>query len=120
MKNFKQFLEENKTGQFTYKDMTTQNFDICPSALAAFKKNAKSGDVVEEDDFREAVMAVDKYLGIEKNLKSKGTASEEDYERMEDAVEKAIEEIEDAGLKGHDYHQVHLDAVKELTNQERD
>jgi len=39
---------------------------------------------------------------------------------MEDAVEKAIEEIEDAGLKGHDYHQVHLDAVKELTNQERD
>jgi len=112
MKKFSDFINEEKS-QFTYEDMTTKNFDICPAALAAFKQNVKDGDF-EGSDFRDAVEAVDKYLGIEKQLVEKGAATESDFEKMKDAVEKAKDEIEEAGLSGHDYHQRHLDAVKDL------
>lgn len=112
MKKFSDFITEEKS-QFTYEGMTTKHFDICPAALAAFNKNAKDGGF-EDDDFREAVMAVDKYLGIEKQLIQKDTATESDFERMKEAVDQAKEEIQDAGLSGHDYHQRHLDAVKNL------
>jgi len=112
MKRFAQFIRE-QDDQFSYKGMTTKHFDICPSALAAFKKNAEAGDF-DDGEFREAVMAVDKYLGIEKDLKAQGSATQEDYERMKKAVDDAVGKLELAGLEGHSYHQVHLDAVKEL------
>jgi len=112
MKKFGEFLNEEKS-QFSYEGMTTKHFDICPAALAAFQKNVKDGGF-EDDDFREAVSSVDKYLGIEKQLIEKGTASESDFEKMKEAVEEAKEEIQDAGLSGHDYHSRHLDAVKDL------
>jgi len=115
MKSFSLFLEEI-TGQFSYKGMTTSNFDICPSALAAFKDNAKNSDYDSEEDFVDAIKAVDRYLGFEKKVKEKGSADENDVEQMKNLVDRAIEEIDDAGLENHKYHQVHLDAVKDLVD----
>lgn len=101
--------------QFQYEDIKTLNFDICPAALNAFKRNAKDINTEEEKEaFKDAIVAVDVYLGIEKDLKTKGVATPGEYEDMVDAVEDAKEEIAEAGLKGHNYHQTHLDAVKDL------
>ena len=115
MKSFSLFLEEI-TGQFSYKGMTTSNFDICPSALAAFKDNAKNSDYDSEEDFVDAIKAVDRYLGFEKKVKEKGSANENDVKQMENLVSQAIEELDDAGLDNHKYHKVHLDAVKDLVD----
>ena len=115
MKTFFKFLKE-QTGQFSYKGMTTSNFDICPSALAAFKDNAKNSEYDSEEDFVDAIKAVDRYLGFEKKVKEKGSADENDVAQMSDLVSRAIEELADAGLDNHDYHQVHLDAVKDLVD----
>jgi hypothetical protein len=113
MRSFKQFIYEQNE-QFTYGDMTTDNFDICPSALAAFKDNAEDSDFDSEEDFVAAINAVDRYLGLEKKLKAQGSANEDDVATMKDLVSRAIEAIANAGLSNHDYHQVHLDAVEDL------
>jgi len=115
MKSFSLFLQE-QTGQFSYKGMKTSNFDICPSTLDAFKDNAKNSDYDSEEDFVDAIKAVDRYLGFEKKVKERGSADENDVNQMSDLVSRAIEEIDDAGLDNHKYHQVHLDAVKDLVD----
>ena len=105
--------EERKGKQLVHHGETTKNFDICPSALKAFDDNQKAG-MGDKDGFHDAVVAVDKYLGFEKSLTQKGSASEADMARMKAMVNIAKQKISDAGLPGHDYHQVHIDAVKEL------
>ena len=104
--------------QFQYEDVKTLNFDICPAALKAFRANAKSITEDEKEEFKDAIVAVDVYLGIEKDLQTKGFATPGDYEDMVDAVEDAKEEIKEAGLKGHNYHDTHLKAVKKLVKED--
>lgn len=105
--------EETKGTELVHHGQTTKNFDICPSALKAFDKNQKDG-MGDKDGFHEAVVAVDKYLGIEKRLTKKGSATQEDMDSMTKAVNDAKQKIKSAGLPGHTYHQIHLDAVKKL------
>ena len=105
--------EERKGKQLVHHGEVTKNFDICPSALDTFDKNQKAG-MGDKDGFHDAVVAVDKYLGFEKALTDKGSASEADMARMKAMVNIAKQKISDAELPGHDYHQTHIDAVKEL------
>jgi hypothetical protein len=105
--------EEVQGKQLVHHGQLTKNFDICPSALKAFDDNQKAG-MGDKEGFHDAVVAVDKYLGIEKRLVAKGSASEAEMKMMVDAVNDAKQKISAAGLPGHTYHQIHIDAVKRL------
>jgi hypothetical protein len=112
-----QVTEEIDGKQLVHHGETTKNFEICPSALKAFNDNQKAG-MGDKDGFHEAVVAVDKYLGIEKALTKKGSATEADMDKMKAAVEDAKQKIKAAGLPGHDYHGIHIKAVEELMKDE--
>lgn len=103
---------EAKETQFEHGSYKTLNFDICPAAKDAFDKN------VEENNYDrkllDAAKAVDRYLGIEKDLRLKDEVTSDDLDKMTDAVDAAKEEIEEAGLKGHNYHDIHVDNVKDM------
>lgn len=105
--------EEIQGKQLVHHDETTKNFDICPSALKAFNDNQEDG-MGDKEGFHDAVVAVDKYLGIEKDLTEKGSATQEDMDMMKAAVEDAKAKIDAAGLPGHDYHEIHITAVEQL------
>jgi hypothetical protein len=107
------FGEEVRGKQLVHHGEPTKNFDMCPSALKAFDQNQKDG-MGDKPGFHEAVVAVDKYLGLEKQLVKKGSATESDLEKMVNLVDNAKSKIRSAGLKGHDYHEIHINAVKEL------
>jgi len=111
------FGEEVKGKQLVHHGDTTKNFDICPSALKAFDENQKDG-MGDKDGFHEAVVAVDKYLGFEKQLVRKGSATEADLKKMKTLVDNAKQIISKAELKGHDYHQIHIDTVERLVKKE--
>ena len=105
--------EEIQGKQLVYNGQVTKNFDVCPSATKTFDDNQKAG-MGNKEGFEDAVMAVDKYLGIEKRLAAKGSASEAEMQMMIDAVDDAKQKISAAGLPGHTYHQIHIDAVKRM------
>lgn len=105
--------------QLVHHGETTSNFDICPSALKAFRDNQKAG-MGDKDGFHEAVVAVDKYLGYEKMLTKKGKADEDNIKHMNQLVDAAKQAISKAGLPGHNYHKVHTDAVKRLAGIKED
>ena len=111
-KKFKQMFGEEVDGkQLVHHGEKTKHFDMCPSALKAFDQNQKDG-MSDKPGFHDAVVAVDKYLGFEKATIKKDKATSADLEKMKDLVNIAKEKIEDAGLKGHTYHQIHIDAVQ--------
>ena len=91
----------------------TKNFDICPGAAKAFNDNQKAG-LEPNEGFEEAADAVDKYLGYEKQLVKKGSASEAEFDRFMELIDDAKEKISDAKLPGHTYHKGHIDTVKDL------
>lgn len=105
--------EVTPSDQFKIGTYKTKHFDICPMALKTFEENVEDG-FSENAGFVDAVKAVDRYLGIEKELDKKGFATSDDYKKMERAVEFAKEKIQDAGLTPHKYHQIHLNVVKDL------
>ena len=116
MKTFEEirgFSEKVKGDQLMHHGETTKHFDMCPSALKAFDKNQKDG-MGDKDGFHEAVIAVDKYLGFEKMLAKKGSASDKNVNHMADLVKDAKAKISKAGLSGHTYHSIHMDKVKDL------
>ena len=116
MKTFEEirgFSEKVKGDQLMHHGETTKHFDMCPSALKAFDKNQKDG-MGDKDGFHEAVIAVDKYLGFEKMLAKKGSASDKNVNHMADLVKDAKAKISKAGLPGHTYHSIHMDKVKDL------
>jgi hypothetical protein len=94
-------------------DMITKNFDICPKAQKAFNDNQKAG-LESNDGFGDAVKAVDNYLGFEKDLMDKGSATERELSRMKTMVDIAKQKIADADLPDHNYHEIHINAVKDL------
>lgn len=103
---------EAKETQFEHGSYKTLNFDICPSAKAAFDKNIEDGEY--DRKLLDAAKAVDRYLGIEKDLRLKDEVTFDDLDKMTDAVDAAKEEIKEAGLKGHNYHEIHVDNVKDM------
>ena len=109
---FESRIEEAAKTQFEHGSYKTSNFDICPSAKAAFEKNVESGSY--DSKLISAAKAVDVYLGIEKDLRTKDEVAEKDLKKMTDAVNAAKEEIEKAGLKGHNYHDIHIGNVKDM------
>tara|TARA_A100001515_G_scaffold22973_1_gene17664 strand:- start:6339 stop:6932 length:594 start_codon:yes stop_codon:yes gene_type:complete len=111
---FRTFIKEEVDGkQLVHHGEKTKHFDMCPSALKAFHQNQEDG-LGDKDGFHEAVIAVDQYLGYEKMLEKKGSATEENVKHMDDLVNAAKQAIADADLPGHTYHQIHIDAVKRL------
>ena len=109
-KKYQQMFEEKD--QLTYDGKTTKHFDMCPLAVKAFQKNIDDG--ASGKQLNAAIQAVDNYLGIEKQLTNKGSATKQDYEKMKRAVDVAKSMIDKAGLDGHTYHSGHLSAVKDL------
>jgi len=105
-------FSEAKEIQFEHGSYKSLNFDICPSAKAAFDKNVEDGKY--DRKLLDAAKAVDRYLGIEKDLRLKDEVTKDDLDKMTDAVEAAKEEIKEAGLKGHNYHEIHIDNVKDM------
>lgn len=103
--------DTSNSKQLAYNDTVTKNFEICPTALKAFKKNIKDGKG-DSPEFNAAVRAVDKYLGFEKDVLKQDTASQSDVEDMITFVNDAKAKIKEAGLTGHDYHQTHIDNVE--------
>jgi len=105
------FAEAAET-QFEHGSYKTENFDICPSAKAAFNKNVEGNNY--DSKLISAAKAVDEYLGIEKDLRSKDEVTEKDLVKMTDSVDTAKEEIKKARLQGHNYHDIHVDNVKDM------
>ena len=67
-------------------DTTTENFDICPTAVEVFEKVIKTRvDDLSTRDTRyvmEALETLDEMLGIEKTVISKGTVNNAEITRM--------------------------------------
>ena len=103
--------EEVEIGGTTY-----QHMDLCPAAVKQFKSDLEKGD---NPKVRAAMKAVDAYLGVEAAAKEKGSATQADVDKMEALIATAKGKISDAGLSGHDYHQAHLDAVKDMMGKEK-
>ena len=110
MKKFSSFIAE-KTMELAGE--TFQNMEHCPGAVSAFKENLKDG--ASKEDVVKAARAVDAYLAIEDKAKKSG-ATEADVEKMSGLIDKAKSIISDLGLKGHTYHSMHLDRVKDMVN----
>jgi hypothetical protein len=118
MKSFFELRESAK--QLSEKTMelagvTLQNMEHCPGAVSAFKENLKNG--ASEADVAKAAKAVDAYLAIEDKAKTSG-ATEDDLEEMEDLVDKAKKIIDELGLEGHTYHDMHLERVEDMIDGE--
>ena len=103
--------EEVEIGGTTY-----QHMDLCPAAVKQFKSDLEKGD---NPKVRAAMKAVDAYLGVEAAAKEKGSATQADVDKMEAMIATAKDKISDAGLSGHDYHQAHLDTVKDMMSKEK-
>ena len=116
-KQLKKDLEDSKVHEkVEIGGITYQHMDLCPAAVKQFKSDLEKGD---NPKVRAAMKAVDAYLGIEAAAKEKGSASQADVDKMEAMIATAKEKISDAGLSGHDYHQAHLDTVKDMMSKEK-
>ncbi len=83
------YLSEQTDGglgeQVTFVDYTSQNFDICPSAVTTFVKLKNLVTEQDEADLaEEAMKLVDDLLGIEKDVTAKGFATDDELSRMLD------------------------------------
>jgi len=90
---------------------TFQNMEHCPAAVDAFTQNLEDG--ASEEDVVRAAEAVDAYLAIEDKAKDSG-ATVDDVQRMEELIDEAKETISELGLDGHTYHDMHLERVKDM------
>jgi hypothetical protein len=97
--------------QFKHGNYTTKNFDMCADAVKMFDKAVEKEDA-DTQAILKAARAVDKYLGIEKKAKEKGSATKAQLDSFMDAVEEAKTLISDAGLTGHTYHKWHIADMK--------
>ena len=98
--------------------VTLQHMEHCPGAVAAFKRNLKDG--ASEADVAKAAQAVDNYLAIEDKAIQAGKASDADVEEMEKRIDKARALIDKLGLEGHTYHDMHLDRVEDMVEDDED
>ena len=103
--------------QFKHGSYTTKNFDMCADAVKEFNKAAKD-EKVDKQKMLKAARAVDKYLGMEKKAKEKGSATNAQLDSFMNAVEDAKTAISDAGLKGHTYHKWHVADMKKYAKEE--
>lgn len=112
-------LRESKINEETMElaGATFQNMEHCPGAVSAFKQNLKDG--AKKEDVVKAAKAVDAYLAIEDKAKKSG-ATDADVEKMKGLIDKAKEIIDELGLEGHTYHDMHLDRVEDIIDGEDD
>lgn len=113
MKSFFQLREstlQEKTLELA--GVTLQHMEHCPGAVAAFKRNLKDG--ASEADVAKAAKAVDNYLAIEDKAIKAGKATDDDVEEMEKRIDRAEKIIAQLGLEGHTYHDMHLDRVEDM------
>jgi len=107
-KAFKQmFGEDTAVGGKQYKYL-----HHCPSAITAFKKDIKMHGNTNE--IHKAISAVDHYLEVEDNAKKRGYATQADIDLMKKRQQPAKAAIQAAGLKDHNYHQSHIDTLKDM------
>lgn len=119
MKTFFQLREstlQEKTLELA--GVTLQHMEHCPGAVAAFKRNLKDG--ASEADVAKAAKAVDNYLAIEDKAIKAGRATDDDVEEMEKRIDRAEKIIAQLGLEGHTYHDMHLDRVEDMVEDEDD
>lgn len=115
--------QESETTQSVTKSTTElagetfQNMEHCPQAVDTFKQNLEDG--ASEEDVTRAAQAVDAYLAIEDKAKDSG-ATESDVDRMKELISEAKETISELGLEGHTYHDMHLERVKDMVEDESD
>jgi hypothetical protein len=117
MKTFFQLREstlQEKTLELA--GVTLQHMEHCPGAVAAFKRNLKDG--ASEADVAKAAKAVDNYLAIEDKAIKAGKATDDDVEEMEKRIDRAEKIIAQLGLEGHTYHDMHLDRVEDMVEDE--
>jgi hypothetical protein len=119
MKTFFQLREsplQEKTLELA--GVTLQHMEHCPGAVAAFKRNLKDG--ASEADVAKAAKAVDNYLAIEDKAIKAGKATDADVEEMEKRIDRAEKIIAQLGLEGHTYHDMHLDRVEDMVEDDDD
>jgi hypothetical protein len=119
MKTFFQLREstlQEKTLELA--GVTLQHMEHCPGAVAAFKRNLKDG--ASEADVAKAAKAVDNYLAIEDKAIKAGKATDDDVEEMEKRIDRAEKIIAQLGLEGHTYHDMHLDRVEDMVEDDED
>ena len=107
------YISEAKLGG---KDYT--HLDLCPTAIKQFTADLKNKGE-NDPKVHAAIKAVNDYLAIEQKAMD-GNATEDDLDKMEDLVDVAKQKISDAGLSGHDYHQMHLDKTEDMIDDEDD
>jgi hypothetical protein len=107
------YISEAKMGSKDY-----PHLDLCPTAIKQFTADLK--DKGENDPkVHAAIKAVNDYLAIEQKAMD-GNGTEDDLDKMEDLVDVAKQKISDAGLSGHDYHQMHLDKTEDMIEDDDD
>lgn len=105
-------IMKNMNEEVEIAGQTYEYMDLCPAAVEQFKKDLeKVGDVPK---VRTAMKAVDQYLEIEGKAIDRGFATQGDVDEITRRIEIAKAKIKEAGLMGHDYHQGHLNTVKDM------
>ena len=116
---FWKYDELNEEGQLKHHNTTTSNFDICPGAKKSFEKDLQN-DSLPEKKIHDAIIAVDKYLGLEKQAVKNKSITKREFDSFMSAVKDAKDKIAEIGGVKHDYHKVHIDTMRKLISVNED
>jgi hypothetical protein len=104
----KMFGEAVTVGGKTYQDL-----ELCGDAVKLFKRDIVD-DSLEKGKVEAAIRAVDNYLSIERKALKNKNATPADMDRFKKLQAVARQKISAAGLKGHNYHDLHLRTMEDL------
>jgi hypothetical protein len=104
----KMFGEAVTVGGKTYQDL-----ELCGDAVKLFKRDI-ADDSLDKGKVEAAIRAVDSYLSIERKALKNKNATPADMDRFKKLQAVARQKISAAGLKGHNYHDLHLRTMKDL------
>ena len=104
----KMFGEAVTVGGKTYQDL-----ELCGDAVKLFKRDI-ADDSLDKGKVEAAIRAVDNYLSIERKALKNKNATPADMDRFKKLQAVARQKISAAGLKGHNYHDLHLRTMKDL------
>lgn len=108
-KKYKQMFGEAVTvGGKSYQDL-----ELCGDAVKMFKRDI-ADDSLDKGKVEAAIRAVDSYLSIERKALKNKNATAADMEEFKKRQAIAKQKIKDAGLKGHNYHDLHLRTMNDL------
>lgn len=104
----KMFGEAVTVGGKSYQDL-----ELCGDAVKMFKRDI-ADDSLDKGKVEAAIRAVDSYLSIERKALKNKNATSADMEEFKKRQTIAKQKIKDAGLKGHNYHDLHLKTMNDL------